>query len=128
VLDFRLKRVIKAIIEAASGHPCEDMDLEPLQIRLRDLLQRKRYLLVLDDVWIDGPESWSQLKYVLLSCDAKGSSILVTTRLPKTVAVSMGTVPPHELVLSDNDCWEIFKHRAFGLNEVEQVGQRKNLV
>ncbi|ESW05124.1 hypothetical protein PHAVU_011G154032 [Phaseolus vulgaris] len=122
--DFRLKRVIKAIIEAASRHPCEDMDLEPLQVRLRDLLRRKRYLLVLDDVWIDEPESWSQLKYVLLSCDdAKGSFILVTTRLPKTVAASMGTVPPHELpVLSDNDCWEIFKHRAFGQNEVEQVG------
>ncbi|XP_047148180.1 disease resistance protein RGA2-like [Vigna umbellata] len=119
--DFRLKSVIKAIIEVASRHPCEDMDIEPLQIRLDDLLQRKRYLLVLDDVWIDELESWSQLKYVLLSCGAKGSSILVTTRLPNTVAASIGTVPPHVLSrLSDNDCWEIFKEHAFGLNEVEK--------
>ncbi|CAJ1932728.1 unnamed protein product [Sphenostylis stenocarpa] len=32
--DFTLKRMTKTIIEAASGHACEDLDLEPLQIRL----------------------------------------------------------------------------------------------
>ncbi|KAL5123316.1 putative disease resistance protein RGA4 [Glycine soja] len=50
----------------------------------------------------------------------KGASILVTTRLSK-VATIMGTMSPHELSeLSDNDCWELFKHRTFGQNDVEQ--------
>ncbi|XP_061376562.1 putative disease resistance protein RGA1 [Gastrolobium bilobum] len=119
--DFSLKRMIKAIVESASGHPCADMDLEPLQRRLQDLLQQKRYLLVLDDVWDDEQENWQRLKSVL-ACGAKGASILVTTRLPKVAAI-MGTVPPHELsLLSDNDCWELFKQRAFGPNEAEREG------
>ncbi|RDX72819.1 Disease resistance protein RGA2, partial [Mucuna pruriens] len=90
--DFSLKRMTKAIIEAASGKGCEDLDPEPLNRRLQDLLQRKRYLLVLDDVWDDKQENWQKLKSGL-TCGAKGASILVTTRLKK----------------------------AFGPNEVEQV-------
>ncbi|XP_057448412.1 putative disease resistance protein RGA3 [Lotus japonicus] len=118
--DFSLKRMAKSIIESATGHPCADLDLDPLQRKLMDLLQRKRYLLVLDDVWDDEQENWQRLKSVL-KCGGKGASILVTTRLPK-VAVIMGTMPPHELsMLSDNDCWELFKLRAFGSNEVERA-------
>ncbi|KAL2335083.1 hypothetical protein Fmac_016296 [Flemingia macrophylla] len=117
--DFSLKRMTKAIIEAASRSACGDLDLEPLQRKLQDVLQRKRYLLVLDDVWDDEQENWQKLKS-LLACGAKGTSILVTTRLP-TVAAIMGTVPPYELsMLSNDDCWELFKHRAFGPDEVEQ--------
>jgi len=116
--DFSLKRMTKAIIESASGHACEELDLEPLQRKLLDLLQRKRYLLVLDDVWDDESENWQRLRSVL-ACGGKGASILVTTRLPK-VAATMGTVSSHNLSkLCDNDCWELFKQRAFGPNEEE---------
>ncbi|PNX69120.1 resistance protein, partial [Trifolium pratense] len=31
----------KAIIESASGHACEDLDLEPLQRKLLDFLNGK---------------------------------------------------------------------------------------
>ncbi|KAJ1375286.1 Virus X resistance protein-like, coiled-coil domain [Sesbania bispinosa] len=117
--DFTLKRMTKVIIESISGDACPDLDLEPLQRKLQDLLQRKRYLLVLDDVWDDEPENWQKLKSVL-ACGAKGASILVTTRLSKVAAI-MGTMAPHELsMLSDNDCWELFKQRAFQPNEVER--------
>ncbi|KAL2335084.1 hypothetical protein Fmac_016297 [Flemingia macrophylla] len=117
--DFSLKRMTKAIIEAASGSACGDLDLEPLQRKLQDVLQRKRYLLVLDDVWDDEQENWQKLKSVL-ACGAKGTSILVTTRLTKVAAI-MGTVPPYELsMLSNDDCWELFKHRAFAPDEIEQ--------
>ncbi|KAL2662204.1 hypothetical protein AAZX31_02G028900 [Glycine max] len=119
--DFSLRRMTKVIIEEATGRAREDMDLEPQQRGLQDLLQRKRYLLVLDDVWDDKQENWQKLKS-LLACGAPGASILVTTRLSK-VAEIMGTIKiPHELsLLSDNDCWELFKHQAFGPNEVEHV-------
>ncbi|KAK7383392.1 hypothetical protein VNO78_29071 [Psophocarpus tetragonolobus] len=119
--DFSLKRMTKAIIEAASGHTCEDLDLEPIQGKLKVLLQGKRYLLVLDDVWDDKQENWHRLK-PMLACGPKGSSVLVTTRLP-TVAEIMGTIKPsHELsILSDKHCWELFKYQAFGPNEAEQI-------
>nr|KYP41900.1 Putative disease resistance protein RGA3 [Cajanus cajan] len=118
--DFSLKRMIKSIIQAASGDACGDLELEPLQKKLHDLLQRKKYLLVLDDVWDEEQENWNRLKSVL-SCGAKGTFVLVTTRLTK-VATIMGTTDPHELsMLSDGNCWELFKHRAFGSDEVIQV-------
>ncbi|KAK7359118.1 hypothetical protein VNO77_01064 [Canavalia gladiata] len=118
--DFNLKRVSKAIIESASGQGCEDFDLEPLQRNLQELVQGKRYLLVLDDVWNDDQEKWERLKYVL-TCGAKGASVLVTTRLTMVASI-MGTVPPHQLsMLSENDCWELFKQRAFGPNEGEHA-------
>ncbi|KAL2662131.1 hypothetical protein AAZX31_02G024500 [Glycine max] len=118
--DFSLNRMTKAIIEAASGQACENLDLDLLQRKLQDLLRGKRYLLVLDDVWDDKPNNWQKFERVL-ACGANGASILVTTRLPK-VATIMGTMPPHELsMLSEDEGWELFKHQVFGPNEEEQV-------
>ncbi|KAI5437172.1 hypothetical protein KIW84_023333 [Lathyrus oleraceus] len=117
--DFSLKRMTRAIIESATGHACAQMDLEPLQRKLLDLLKGKKYLLVLDDVWDDEQENWRMLKSVL-ACGGKGASILVTTRLLKVAAI-MGTISPHDLsILSDTDCWELLKQRAFGPNEEER--------
>ncbi|KAK4261270.1 hypothetical protein QN277_004293 [Acacia crassicarpa] len=117
--DFNMKRLSKAIIESA-GHSCGDLDLEPLQRRLQEVVGRKRYLLVLDDVWNDNQEKWEKLKYTL-ACGLRGSSILVTTRLTKVACIT-GTRPPHQLsLLSENDCWELFRQRAFGLEMEERV-------
>ncbi|XP_045813824.1 putative disease resistance protein RGA3 [Trifolium pratense] len=116
--DFSLKRMTKSIIESISGHACEDLELDPLQRKLHDLLYRKKYLLVLDDVWDEEQENWQKLKSIL-ACGGKGASVIVTTRLSK-VATITGTMPPYELsMLSYNDCWELFKQRAFGANEEE---------
>ncbi|CAL5188906.1 unnamed protein product [Lathyrus oleraceus] len=117
--DFSLNRMTKAIIESTTGHACAELDLEPLQRKLLDLLKGKKYLLVLDDVWDDEQENWQRLKSVL-ACGGKGASILVTTRLLKVAAI-MGTIPPHDLsILSDTDCWKLLKQRAFGPNEEER--------
>ena len=117
--DFSLKRMTKAIIHEATNKSCDDLELQPLQRRLQDLLQGKRFLLVLDDVWDDKQENWQKLRSVL-ACGGKGASILVTTRLAK-VAEIMQTIRPHDISkLSDEDCWELFKQNAFGPNEVER--------
>ncbi|KAI5437143.1 hypothetical protein KIW84_023316 [Lathyrus oleraceus] len=117
--DFSLNRMTRAIIESTSGHACAEMDLDPLQRKLQDLIKGKRYLLVLHDVWDDEQENWQRLKSVL-ACGGKGASILVTTHLLKVAAI-MGTIPPHDLsILSDTDCWELLKQRAFGPNKEER--------
>ncbi|KAJ7976355.1 Disease resistance protein [Quillaja saponaria] len=112
--DFSLKRVMRSIIESTSNKKEEEgLDLDLLQRRLQEILKSKRYLLVLDDVWNEDQEKWDRLKYVL-ACGSKGASILVTTRLAKVASV-MGTVPPLYLsCLSEDDCWSLFKQRAFG--------------
>jgi len=116
--DFSLKRMTKAILESVSGHASGDLDLELLQRKIQDLLQGKRYLLILDDVWDQDQENWQRLRSVL-ACGGKGASVLVSTRLAN-VAEIMGTMPPRELSkLSEVDCWELFKQRVFGPNEAE---------
>ncbi|XP_010088666.2 putative disease resistance protein RGA3, partial [Morus notabilis] len=117
--DFDVKRLVKAIIESATKTGCEALDMDPLQRRLQDILKRKRFLLVLDDVWNEDQEQWDKLKYVL-ACGSNGASIVVTTRLKK-VASFMGTVPMHYLSgLSEYDCWLLFKQRAFA-NQREEL-------
>lgn len=117
--DFDLNKITKAIIGSLSLEICEDLELESLLTKVQDLLQNKRYLLVLDDVCDYQQEKWLMLKSVL-ACGAMGASILITTRLLR-VAAMMGTVSPHELsYLSDNDCWKLFKEQAFQPGEIEQ--------
>ncbi|KAI4353300.1 hypothetical protein L6164_002259 [Bauhinia variegata] len=112
--DFSLKALLKAVV----GHAYADMNLESLQRRVQEMLQKTRYLLVLDDVWNEDQDNWDRLKYIL-ACGSKGASIVVTTRLLK-VAFVMGTCPPHELsILSEEDCWSLFKERAFGMGNEE---------
>ncbi|PON94773.1 NB-ARC domain, LRR domain containing protein [Trema orientale] len=116
--DFDVKRLVKAILESETGSACEALELDPLQKRLQDVLRRKKFLLVLDDVWNEDQEQWDNLKYVL-ACGSNGSCTVVTTRLKK-VATITGTVPMHQLSgLSEDDCWSLFKQRAFGSEEEE---------
>ncbi|XP_058213632.1 disease resistance protein RGA2-like isoform X2 [Rhododendron vialii] len=121
--DFDLKRVIKSTIESISGDTCQVSDLDSLQKKLREMLNGKRFLIVLDDVWGEGQEKWDKLRYTI-ACGSKGSSIIVTTRVAKVVSI-MGTLPTHYLsYLSEEDCWLLFKQRAFGNGNEE----RPNLV
>ncbi|KAJ7942583.1 Disease resistance protein [Quillaja saponaria] len=118
--DFSLKRMISSFLRSASEEKVDkDLELDPLQRQLQEILKSKRYLLVLDDVWNEDQEKWDRLKYVL-ACGSKGSSIVVSTRLVKVASI-MGTVPPHELsCLSEDDCWSLFKQRAFGPEREER--------
>ncbi|KAL5725675.1 hypothetical protein ACHQM5_008793 [Ranunculus cassubicifolius] len=126
---FSANKLTKMIIESYSKSKCDLESLDDLQKRLKELLSGKKFLLVLDDVWNEDPVNWDKLKYPL-KCGAKGSSIIVTTR-SSIVAQIMGTLPvnQHKLAhLSDEECWSLFKGRAFGLevienSELEKVGK-----
>ncbi|RWR74859.1 putative disease resistance protein RGA3 isoform X1 [Cinnamomum micranthum f. kanehirae] len=116
--DFDLKRVTKDIIEAATGETCKEVAMDLLQRRLQEKLGCKQFLLVLDDMWNEDPLEWERLKGYLRG--APGSRILVTTR-SKKVALIMGTLPPLELAgLSEEDCWSLFKKRAFTPGEEDK--------
>ncbi|KAL8536439.1 hypothetical protein ACS0TY_011883 [Phlomoides rotata] len=114
--NFDVKTLIKAMLESATGSGFSDSDLQhldALQRRLRELLNQKRYLLVLDDVWNEHQHKWFELLSIL-ACGSAGASIIVTTRL-KMVADIMGTLPTYYLAgLSEEHCWILLRHRAFG--------------
>ncbi|XP_051137087.1 putative disease resistance protein RGA4 [Andrographis paniculata] len=116
--DFDQKTLLKAMIEYATGSSMASdlMHLGSLEGRIFELLSKRRYLLVLDDVWNDDQEKWFKLKNVL-TCGSPGSAIIVTTR-QKKVAEIMGTLPEHNLKeLSEDHCWLLFKQRAFRQGE-----------
>ncbi|CAH1435922.1 unnamed protein product [Lactuca virosa] len=81
---------------------------------LKEQLASKRYLLVLDDVWVQERPYWEEFRSCMLNVSSQnGSGILVTTR-----KLEIGT---HDMIrdscplkgLSDDHCWDIFRERAF---------------
>ncbi|XP_006660345.1 putative disease resistance protein RGA1 [Oryza brachyantha] len=128
--DFSVTAIVKSIIESATRDNCTLPDrIELLRGRLHEVVGRKRYLLVLDDVWNEEEQKWEDLRPLLHSAGGPGSAIVVTTRSQRVASI-MGTLPAHMLsYLDQDDSWELFRKRAFSKEEEEQpelaeVGKR----
>ena len=114
--DFDVGKIMVSILESGSKSKCDLFGMDMLQFRLQELLFEKRYLLVLDDVWNEDHNEWDNLRTSLRS-GVEGSKIIATTRSEKVASI-MGTTYIHHLKgLSDDNCWALFKQRAFGYNE-----------
>ncbi|KAG5227335.1 disease resistance protein [Salix suchowensis] len=120
--DFDIKRLTRAIMESIDGGSCGLQELDPLQQRLKQKLTGKKFLLVLDDVWDDSGDRWNKLKEVLRS-GAKGSAVIVTTRI-KMVAQKMASGSVHHIrELSDKDSWDMFQRLALEGRRKEERAQ-----
>ncbi|KAJ6386204.1 hypothetical protein OIU77_029219 [Salix suchowensis] len=109
---FAFKKVTQKIIKSATGETCVDLDEGELNRKLETILNGRKYLLVLDDLWNEDAQQWLLLK-PLLSKGAFGSKILVTTR-SEHVAVIVGTVAAHNLsLLGQEHCLSLFYSCAF---------------
>ncbi|KAK4565100.1 hypothetical protein RGQ29_006956 [Quercus rubra] len=126
-VDFQIRRLVRAIIESIDGSACSLSELDPLQKQLQERLRGRKFLLVLDDVWNENQEEWDRLKHTLM-CGAKGSMLIVTTRIEK-IALMMATVLPihHIGCLSEDESWSLFKGRAFGLERVEERSELESI-
>lgn len=104
---FSLRKIIEDIVTP----PNPNLPLEKLQQRLEQKLSGKRFLLVLDDVWIRELVEWKELKDLLM-VGASGSRILVTAR-EKIVASIVGGERYVLEGLVENDSWSLFVKYAF---------------
>ncbi|GAB2298380.1 hypothetical protein Dimus_032444 [Dionaea muscipula] len=105
---FGIKEVIGKIL---SKKP-DDVPIGELQKQLCGVIDGKKYLMVLDDVWIEDREMWLELKN-LLKGGNMGSKVLVTTRSWEVVKVA-GTTTLYELKgLSEEKSWLLFERMAF---------------
>ncbi|KAF3329918.1 disease resistance protein RGA3 [Carex littledalei] len=79
---FDSVRLTREMLEGACGNRYDELsNLNELQNKLKDNLESKRFLLVLDDMWEDKDKSqWDSMVAPLNYCRVKGSIILVTTR------------------------------------------------
>ncbi|TYI58755.1 hypothetical protein E1A91_D11G383400v1, partial [Gossypium mustelinum] len=112
-LEFQIivANIIKSVTNQA---PDQNLKMDQLQKQLRDKIDGKKYLLVLDNIWNEDPEKWSRLKK-LLTGGAKGSRIIVTTRSLRVAEIT-NKCQSHVLKLkglSDDDAWSLFKKIAF---------------
>ncbi|KAI3835795.1 hypothetical protein MKX03_019901 [Papaver bracteatum] len=108
---FHQESLCKAILESSGDESARNLDsLDVLESRLLKLLDGKRFLIILDDVWNEDQGKW-EVFMSSLRCGAKGSSIVITTRSSKA-APKMSPTAYHPGMLSEEDCWSLFKNRA----------------
>ncbi|XP_057957439.1 putative disease resistance protein RGA3 [Malania oleifera] len=113
--NFDVKRILKEILESLTKESCGIENLDTVFENIKDKLEGKIYLLVLDDVWNEDQNKWEDLRSRLLPVSSKnvGNSIVVTTRSDKVASI-MKTHSPHRLgKLSEENCWAIFEQKAF---------------
>ncbi|CAL9771505.1 unnamed protein product, partial [Musa acuminata subsp. burmannicoides] len=100
-------------------------ELNELQQELKENLQGKKFLLVLDDVWNEKPSLWELLKVPLLKAGV--GKVIVTTR-NECVARNMQTMEPLSLnTLPFDKCWMLFEKLAL-LEGLESSSRHNNLV
>ncbi|PPD69242.1 hypothetical protein GOBAR_DD33876 [Gossypium barbadense] len=113
--EFDLTRLLKLMIHSINkGEQCDDSTVEALQTCLRSLLNDKKFLLVLDDVWNENQARWIELRDLLRSMGGLSQSkIIVTTRSLKVASI-MSSIRLYELkVLPHEDCLILFTKWAF---------------
>ncbi|XP_025631413.1 putative disease resistance RPP13-like protein 1 [Arachis hypogaea] len=124
---FHVADITKKTIEETTKTTCSPGSLNLLQNKLQEILSGKKFFIVLDDVWSDDADKWKQF-ITPFQCGAKGSSILLTTRM-KEVASVVQTCPSHFLnELLEEYCWSLFKDKACfpesnGIPTLEEIGR-----
>ncbi|CAN8277989.1 unnamed protein product [Cochlearia groenlandica] len=84
---------------------------EELEVYIHDHLERKRYLIVVDDIW--ETYAWESLKRAF-PCNDIGSRVIITTRSRAVAEGLDGRVYGHKLrFLTFEESWELFEHKAF---------------
>ncbi|XP_056161670.1 putative disease resistance protein RGA4 [Syzygium oleosum] len=117
--DFDVKKIVTNIIACAKKKAPSEDAMEQLQSELRKEIDGKRYLLVLDDLWNEEPENWLSLKRLLVG-GARGSKILITTRLPSIATITDAAQSHHLGGLSDSLSLDLLMQMAYRKEEEVQ--------
>ncbi|XP_042384267.1 putative disease resistance protein RGA1 [Zingiber officinale] len=119
--EFNPTKIMKSLLELATGGSSVNIsEIDLVKRKLEEALSGKRFLLVLDDVWNEDELQWGVLK-AALTCGARGSKILVTTRSKRVSSIMSSSNTTHQIQqLSRGDCLFLFQQFAFGDQTVDQ--------
>ncbi|XP_044478675.1 putative disease resistance RPP13-like protein 1 [Mangifera indica] len=110
--NFDVLTISKALLQSIDSTSFIPNNLNEVQIKLRETVTQKKFLLVLDDVWNDIYAEWEILMSPFMN-GAAGSTAIVTTRL-ENVASAIRSHFTHRLKPVSNDhCWQLFQEHAF---------------
>ncbi|KAM4105749.1 hypothetical protein ACB094_04G015800 [Castanea mollissima] len=116
--NFDDKRILREICESITHNSCTLENKNAIIECLKEGMQGKRFLLILDDLWSEDSMKWDDLRATLLGINPNvGSSIIVTTRKERVAEIMKTTLPLcHLKKLSKDDCWSIINKKV-SLNE-----------
>ncbi|XP_048136608.1 putative disease resistance RPP13-like protein 1 [Rhodamnia argentea] len=114
---FDAHDITKTILRSISGLSREGEDLNGLQVKLKDNLSGKKFLVVLDDIWNEKYEIWTVLLKPF-EVGAKGSKIIITTRNLDVVSITRASPYPLK-ELSLDYCTSLLAFHALGTTNFE---------
>ncbi|KAL3749061.1 hypothetical protein ACJRO7_010195 [Eucalyptus globulus] len=115
---FYVLDITKTILQSITSLSYEGEDLNGLQVKLKDNLSRKNFLVVLDDVWNGNYKKWTNLLKPF-EVGAKGSKIIVTTHNLPVVSIR-GALPYPLEELSLDNCTSLLAFHALGATNFEK--------
>uniref|UniRef100_A0A9I9DU25 NB-ARC domain-containing protein n=1 Tax=Cucumis melo TaxID=3656 RepID=A0A9I9DU25_CUCME len=137
-VNILVEKIIMSATKSDRNPNVHVMDRNPnvhamdfLQRELKKVIQNKKYLLVMDDVWNDQNEyAWRELKNLLMDGAERGSKIIITKRDSRVATEIKDMTKSITLdVLDEDSSWSLFKKVAFKQGqdskylEVEQLGK-----
>ncbi|XVF22899.1 hypothetical protein REPUB_Repub12eG0210400 [Reevesia pubescens] len=111
--NFDVIKVTKAILQAVAPGICDINDPNLLQLKLKEELSGKKFLLVLDDVWHQNYVDW---RFLICPFEVgnSGCKIIITTR-NQNVSQTTGTESAYLLEeLASHDCLSVLAYHALG--------------
>ncbi|XP_048137024.1 putative disease resistance RPP13-like protein 1 [Rhodamnia argentea] len=115
---FNVINITKTILRSITGLSNEGEDLNGLQVKLKDNLSWKKFLVVLDDVRNENYGEWTALLKPF-EAGAKGSKIIVTTRNRAVVSIT-GALPYPLEELSLDNCTSLLAFHALRATNFER--------
>ncbi|KAL3749048.1 hypothetical protein ACJRO7_010184 [Eucalyptus globulus] len=113
---FDVFDITKTILRSITGLSSEG-DLNELQVKLKDSLSGKKFLVVLDDIWNEKYEKWTALLKPF-EVGAKGSKIIITTRNLNVASITRASPYPLRELSCDN-CVSLLAFHALGVTNFE---------
>ncbi|KAF8394086.1 hypothetical protein HHK36_020291 [Tetracentron sinense] len=134
--SFKINELLRDMIEQLFGEikqpvpqGIDTMNEIALKKIVKEFLQQKRYVIILDDIW--SIIVWEAVKYALPDSNC-GSRIMVTTR---SSDIASSCIEPHGHIynlesLDPEDSWTLFCKKAFGQNSCppELQGPSQNIL
>ncbi|XP_006356392.1 putative disease resistance protein At3g14460 [Solanum tuberosum] len=127
--EYDAFRLTKGLLQQIGSCDSKGYDnLNQLQVKLKEGLSGRKFLVVLDDVWNDSYSEWDDLRNLFVQ-GRMGSKIIVTTR-KESVALMMGSGAINVGTLSSEASWDLFKRHSLENRdpkehpELEKVGKK----
>ncbi|KAJ4723938.1 Disease resistance protein [Melia azedarach] len=110
---FDILSISRALLVSIAPSNRDANTLDEVQVKLRNAVEGKKLLLVLDDVWNEDSNLWDVLKAPFLTA-APNTKIIATTRHTKVARIMAPQFHHYNLgLLSDAHCWSLFLEHAF---------------